>query len=173
MTYTSTCILEGVYDQRGGGRGQSLCRLFWSYTCCYNPGMGWREADVWRATFFLQTIIQQYLLNVLTDNSIYRSSDLALKRQTDNAVSKAFRQPTIDSVDRLIRCRFVELSPIMPRCPYLSTLWSPIQKKTSWTKKSTVQFCTGMLFFLGHQQGRGARLQAPAHHEDPQGAEDS
>jgi hypothetical protein len=42
-------------------------------------------------TIFFQTIIRQYLLKVLTDNSICRSSDLVLKRQTDNAASKAYR----------------------------------------------------------------------------------
>jgi hypothetical protein len=40
---------------------------------------------------FLQTIIRLYLLMVLTDNSICRSSDLVFKRQTDNAVSKVNR----------------------------------------------------------------------------------
>jgi hypothetical protein len=42
-------------------------------------------------TIFLQTIIQQYLLMVLTHNLICQSSDLVFKRQTDNAVSKANR----------------------------------------------------------------------------------
>ncbi len=42
-------------------------------------------------TIFLQTIIRLYLLMVLTDNSICRSSDSVFKRQTDNAVSKANR----------------------------------------------------------------------------------
>jgi hypothetical protein len=42
-------------------------------------------------TIFLQTIIRLYLLMVLTDNSICRSSDLLFKRQTDNTVSKANR----------------------------------------------------------------------------------
>jgi hypothetical protein len=40
-------------------------------------------------TIFLQTIIWLYLLMVLTDNSICRSSDLVFKRQTDNTISKA------------------------------------------------------------------------------------
>ncbi len=42
-------------------------------------------------TIFLQTIIRQYLLMFLTDNSICHSSDLIFKRQTDKAIYKANR----------------------------------------------------------------------------------
>ncbi len=69
---------------------------------------------------------------VLIDNSICQSSDLVLKRQTDNAVSKANRYPTIDNVDRLIRCRFVKLSPIMPSSEWMYALNMATAEPFGW-----------------------------------------